>query len=139
MDKELELMQLELELKYEREKLENEKKQFKCKVISEERRIEQKRQLFDTQMRLLQKEAIHLSQEWDRLKWEETLIENKINNEPKIKVIEKSEFFAGVKDILTLKKRYRDLMKIYHPDNISGDNNAMKDIVKEYERLRENY
>ena len=36
--------------------------------------------------------------------------------------------------ILTL-KRYKDLLKIYHPDNTHGDNNIVLAINEEYERL----
>ena len=43
--------------------------------------------------------------------------------------------FAGVNNPLALKKRYRDLIKIYHPDNIAGDKGVVLYINQEYERL----
>ena len=45
--------------------------------------------------------------------------------------------FAGVKNTLALKKRYRDLLKIYHPDNLAGDKEVVQAINKEYERLKQ--
>ncbi|MCR5109173.1 MAG: hypothetical protein K6B28_13545, partial [Lachnospiraceae bacterium] len=34
--------------------------------------------------------------------------------------------FNGVDNFLALKKRYRDLLKIFHPDNLAGDNEALQ-------------
>lgn len=46
-------------------------------------------------------------------------------------------YFAGVKNQEELKKRYRELLKIYHPDNQSGDNTETEKILKEYEYLKD--
>jgi type III secretory pathway component EscV len=46
-----------------------------------------------------------------------------------------SEFFKGIHNITELKKRYFDLMKIYHPDNSSGDIKVTQKIQQEYEKL----
>ena len=45
-------------------------------------------------------------------------------------------FFAGVKNQLALKKRYKDLLKIYHPDNLAGDKEIMQHISRAYEDLK---
>ena len=50
-----------------------------------------------------------------------------------------SVFFIGVDNPLALKKRYRDLIKIYHPDNKAGDHDTFKRISEEYEKLREEF
>lgn len=44
-------------------------------------------------------------------------------------------WFAGISNAEELKKRYRELMKIYHPDNQAGDTNAVQQIQQEYEQL----
>ena len=44
-------------------------------------------------------------------------------------------FFAGVNSMGSLKKRYKDLLKIYHPDNKCGDTDAIQEINREYQRL----
>lgn len=46
-----------------------------------------------------------------------------------------TSYFAGVTDRKSLKKRYRDLQKIYHPDNQNGDSAVSKQIKEEYEAL----
>lgn len=50
-----------------------------------------------------------------------------------------STYFAGVNDMKSLKKRYRDLLKIYHPDNQNGDSSVSKQIQEEYESLSKKY
>ena len=45
-------------------------------------------------------------------------------------------FFRGVRNPLTLKKRYKDLIKIFHPDNMAGDKDIIQRINLEYERLK---
>ena len=44
-------------------------------------------------------------------------------------------FFRGVNDTESVKKRYKALLKIYHPDNMNGDNDLVLAINEEYERL----
>ena len=44
-------------------------------------------------------------------------------------------FFAGVNSLGSLKKRYKDLLKIYHPDNVNGDTEVLQEINREYDRL----
>ena len=44
--------------------------------------------------------------------------------------------FKGISNPLLLKKRYKDLVKIYHPDNMAGDHELFKAITMEYERIQ---
>ena len=46
-----------------------------------------------------------------------------------------NKWFAGVKDIETLRKQYRELLKKYHPDNNGGSVEATQEINAEYDRL----
>lgn len=46
-----------------------------------------------------------------------------------------SEFFSGVSDTRELKKRYLALLKIYHPDNSTGDVETTRRIQSEYRNL----
>ncbi|SHL55627.1 hypothetical protein SAMN02745136_05171 [Anaerocolumna jejuensis DSM 15929] len=50
-----------------------------------------------------------------------------------------TEFFKGVKNIDNLKKRYRDLLKIYHPDNNAGDTEVTVKIKEEFELLEKQF
>ena len=45
--------------------------------------------------------------------------------------------FRNVNNPLALRKRYRDLVKIFHPDNMFGDAEMMQLINKEFQRRKE--
>ena len=51
---------------------------------------------------------------------------------------EEFQFFAGCTDWEQVKTRYRDLMKIYHPD-AGGHEEASKKINAEYNRLKKKF
>ncbi len=53
------------------------------------------------------------------------------------KVVNGEMFFSGVSNKKALKKRYKDLIKIYHPDGESGDNATVAEINREYDNLKE--
>lgn len=44
------------------------------------------------------------------------------------------KWFKEVKDVETLRKQYRELLKTHHPDN-GGNEESMKEINLEYDRL----
>lgn len=47
-------------------------------------------------------------------------------------------YFAGIGNVEDLKRRYHDLLKIYHPDNQNGDITVSQNIQREYEFLLQN-
>lgn len=47
--------------------------------------------------------------------------------------------FAGCHDLESLKRRYKNLCKAFHPDMDEGDTNSMQFINAEYERLLKQY
>lgn len=48
-------------------------------------------------------------------------------------------FFADCKDQAGIKRRYRDLCRVYHPDNGNGSPEVFNRITEEYERLMAQY
>ena len=48
-------------------------------------------------------------------------------------------FFRGADNILLLKKRYKDLMKMFHPDCMGGDTEMVKSLNRTYDRLLEEF
>ncbi len=48
-------------------------------------------------------------------------------------------FFVGTTGLVGVRKRYKELLKIFHPDNIGGDNAVLMQINKEYEELVRRY
>lgn len=45
------------------------------------------------------------------------------------------KWFKGVKNLEELRKKYRELLKQYHPDNMNGSDEITKEINIEYDRL----
>ena len=57
-------------------------------------------------------------------------------SKPDLLLLAASVFFSGVNNMRSLKKRYKDLIKIFHPDNAEGDTDVIQKINEEYEVLR---
>lgn len=50
-----------------------------------------------------------------------------------------ASFFSGCQDVAAVKKRYRDLCKVYHPDMGNGDPVTFGFIQTEYEKLLKSF
>lgn len=46
------------------------------------------------------------------------------------------DFFAGCRDLASVEKKYRSLVKIYHPDNQDGDTAALQEINRQYAEVK---
>lgn len=45
------------------------------------------------------------------------------------------KWFKGITNVEELRKRYRELLKMYHPDNANGSVEATQEINAEYDRV----
>ena len=101
--------------------------------------LEEDRQLIDIQKgMLLEKETRQLAIDKERFNREKLMYRDKVYREARRTMADAENvkiFFKGVNDTDSVKKRYKDLLKIYHPDNTHGDNNIVLAINEEYERL----
>ncbi|MDE6389177.1 MAG: hypothetical protein K2L82_15375 [Lachnospiraceae bacterium] len=138
--KELEHMQEQF-LK-EKVQFQEEMKLLNQKMSSERQRLKEDNQFFEKKMEILQSgfsqldiDRRRLDKEWARLAAEKELLgeRNVYDNGSDVSV-----FFQGVRNPLSLKKRYKDLIKIFHPDNLAGDKEIIQRINKEYENLKSN-
>ena len=112
------------------------------KNILLKKQLENQKNLFDKQWQLLEIETRKLVSdqqkfEHDKLKYKDNVFREARKNmstsvTPKM-------FFKGVEDTKSLKKRYKELLKIYHPDNMHGDNSLIQTINLEYENLLKFY
>lgn len=91
------------------------------------------KQIFDQKWKVLERELRNLA--FDKDKFEKTKRENVLKGNFKGAEI----FFAGIKTDKDLKKRYKELIKIFHPDNEVGDSAIMIEINEEYEKLKFNF
>ena len=140
----------EKELKHMQEKFLKEKVQFQEEMkllnhkISEERqRLKEDNLFFEKKMEILKNgfseldiDRRRLDKEWARLAAERELIGERTIYDGTFDV---SIFFRGVRTPIALKKRYKDLIKIFHPDNVAGDKDIIQRINREYENLKARY
>ena len=130
----------------EKIQFQEEMKMTNHKISVERQRLKEENRLFDEKVEILKKgfsqldiDRRRLDKEWARFAAEKDLMSKRADYESRADV---SVFFQGVKNPLALKKRYKDLIKIFHPDNMAGDKEIIQRINREYENLKgkmENY
>lgn len=133
----------------EKKTLDEEKRAFVNYQKSTERRlamlqkqIDTEKSLFDQKLKILQagyQQLEHDRKAVERDKRKYHMNKSYENEKTVIQYISIHSFFKGVNSMLALKKRYKDLMKIFHPDNLCGDNDTVQMINKEYDSLKEKY
>lgn len=135
------------EIEEEREKLERDKKEFERlkktkenELLIKEKQLIRQKELFDKQWGIVEKELHRIAHDKDRISKEKAYIERqKVElraEQNKNHTVKNGAFFVGVTNETSLKKRYRDLMKIYHPDSGNGDEATLLYINKEFENLK---
>ena len=114
-----------------RERLENE-------IEMREKSLKQSEQLFKMKWQLLEEETRKLSEDKKRFDNRRQFYErvNSYEDERYDNVVNGELFFKGVANYQALKKRYKDLLKIYHPDTMGGDNQIVQEINREYSNLK---
>lgn len=127
----------------QRRTLERERRDFTRRVEIEDRRLEQQQRLFDMKVKILQEELVKLASEKEQIERQKAFYRRVNDYETGSAgrlareggVVKGELFFSGVGNKQSLKKRYRDLIKIYHPDNLDGDKAAIQEINSEYNKL----
>jgi DNA repair exonuclease SbcCD ATPase subunit len=131
-------------LEEQRRQLEIERQAFTRRVEIEDRRLEQQQQLFDMKFKMLEEELTKLASEKQHLERQREFYHrvkefeqayHRTQEPAQHNVVKGELFFSGVGNRTSLKKRYKDLIKIYHPDNLDGDENTIQEINREYDQL----
>lgn len=127
----------------EKEEFNKQMREWTSKIREERKKLEEEQSFFDKKFKILeigfkQLDADRKSFEAKKRAFEYQKYEQKDSFEPLTEDIVDGEtfFFRGVTHPLALKKRYKELIKIYHPDNLSGDKTMLQQINKEYDRLK---
>ena len=128
------------ELDEQRRIFDREKKDFFRRVEIEDRRLEQQKNLFERKFQILEEELMKLAAEREEIEKKKAFYEQveafQARSYARIPDQQVGElFFRGVASQQSLKKRYKDLIKIYHPDNVDGDNSLVLEINREYDHL----
>ena len=129
-------------LEEEKRELQKKKKEFNRKSDITVKQLQKKRELFEKQWNILERELHRLARDREHFEQDKALLERektgfyRMRSEqmPQMK-LNTSAFFKGVDNPKMLKKRYRDLLKLFHPDNMCGDNGILQLINKEYDVL----
>ena len=138
------------ELTEYREKLLKERSQFRDevdmlshKIVSEKKRLKEDKMFFEKKMEILVNGFKRLEADTEMFEKEKKRFEAEKKYYQRETPIASKEsvgiLFRGINGPLTLKKRYRELLKIFHPDNLSGDMDMVQMINKEYERLKKEF
>ncbi|MDE6926351.1 MAG: hypothetical protein K2P59_14020 [Acetatifactor sp.] len=127
----------------ERVKLRQELDELNRKTRMEQKRLKEETLFFEKKMAILQDGFRHLDEDRQSLeRQKKEFAAEKLSvagqagrgpaSEEAVKLL-----FRGANNSLALRKRYRDLVKIFHPDNLFGDEELVQMINREYVRRRE--
>lgn len=137
-----ELEQMQQQFMEEKEQFQEEMKALNRKMAAERQRLKDDSLFFEKKMEILKggfteldMDRRRLEKEWARLEAEKEVMQRPVYSGSG----EVSDLFRGVKNPLALKKRYKDLIKIFHPDNVAGDKEMIQKINIEYENLRHDF
>ncbi len=125
----------------ERVKIRDEIDELNRKTVIERKRLKEENLFFEKKMDILKNGFLQLDE--DRKSFEKQkqsfLAENRKREESSFFSGDIAEcLFRGINNPLALRKRYRDLTKIFHPDNLFGDEEIAQMINREYvKRKRE--
>ena len=139
-----ELKRIEEKLLKERAQFQSEMAEINHRLVIERKRLKQDELFFEKKMEILKGGFAQLEAERKKLEKE------RIQLEPERQVqtsyvradrnMELAELlFQGVNSHLALKKRYKDVLKMFHPDNIEGDHEMVLIINSVYEELKRDY
>ncbi len=138
--KELERMQEQFA--QEKEQFQEEMKALNRKISVERQRLKDDNLFFEKKMEILKggfaeldMDRRRLEKEWARFEAQKEVLQQPVYGSGR----DVSDLFRGVRNSLALKKRYKDLIKIFHPDNVAGDKEMIQRINKEYENLKHEY
>ena len=146
--KEKELTEMKEQFEKEKEQFLSEMKEWHKQIKFEKTRLAQESSFFDKKFKILEQGFKQLAADKEQFAAEKRSYEyrqkfyqnsNNTTDQSDVSITSPSDsfFFKGVRNQLGLKKRYKELLKIFHPDNAGGDNETVGQINKEYEFLKE--
>ena len=126
----------------ERVKVRQELNELDRKMSLERKRLKEENIFFEKKMAILQDGFKHLDEDRRSLEQQKkALAAERLSiakqeyhgqaSEEAVKLL-----FRGATNTLALRKRYRDLVKIFHPDNLFGDEELVQMINREYMRRK---
>ena len=147
-----EFIELAQELQKEKRAIERERDALNKRIKMEEKRFQNNEMLISKKQKIIEDafrqlsvdkkvlECERLNFEYEKNKYRRQRTSNTARNQNiNATVYESCVFFGGITNELALRKRYKELMKIFHPDNVCGDTNTLLRIQAEYENIKRKY
>lgn len=111
------------------------------RMVMEQKRLREENLFFDKKLAILQDGFRKLDEDRQRLEQEKRRLEQR-RGQRDTELLGQGEsiahvLFRSTANPLALRKRYRDLLKIFHPDNYGGDAELMQYINREFQRRKE--
>lgn len=138
-----ELENMQDKLIEERVRFRNEMDTLNRRMVMEQKRLREENLFFDKKLAILQDGFRKLEEDRQRLEQEKRrLAQSGRGQRDGAELSGQGETIANVlfrstANPLALRKRYRDLLKIFHPDNYGGDGELMQYINREFQRRKE--
>lgn len=146
-----ELQDLSRELQEERRTLERERNALDVKIKAANKRFNDNEVFMAKKQKIIENafqqlaidrkalECERLNFEYEKSRYKRQRMSNARSTQFDSSAYDGSVFFRGVDNELALRKRYKELIKIFHPDNKCGDTKTLLRIQTEYESLRRQY
>lgn len=118
----------------------DELRKVKIWISQEDRRLKEERYFVEQKMAFLKDGFKKLEEE--RQKFEQEKMHYTSRNEPSYELSTGDSsavellFRSAMSNPLALRKRYRDLVKIFHPDNLFGDEELLRMINEEFSKCK---
>jgi len=138
-----ELSGMEEKFNSERRQFQAEMKALNAKISTEKKSLREEMAFFDKKMDILKNGFAQLDA--DRRKFEKEKLLFRAKKEASIREASYARLdmvehlFRGAASPLALKKRYKELLKMFHPDNVSGDHEMVLLINRYYEKMCGHY
>lgn len=127
----------------ERAQFKKEMEDLNHRTILERKRLKEESLFFDKKMAILKNGFLQLDadrQEFEKQKRSLAEAQRRIELQDKNRTSYPQDMvqrlFAGINNPLLLRKRYKDLIKIFHPDNLCGDEELVQMINREFARRK---
>ena len=138
-----ELHRIEQKFIAERKQFQDEMKDLNQKIVREKKRLKEDSAFFDKKMEILKSGFAQL--DLDKRKLEKERLHFQSQKEAALREAGHGRhdtieyLFRGASNPLALKKRYKELMKMFHPDNVAGDHEIVLGINRYYEKMCGHY
>lgn len=125
----------------ERLQMREELEEMNRRALIERKRLKEENLFFEKKLAILQDGFRQLDEDRRVFEMKRRALEERTSRyreEPDIPLLEETVrlLFRGANNPLALRKRYKDLVKIFHPDNMFGDEELAQSINREYLRRK---